>query len=146
MNVLFFLTKAMQRAREEGLLNNLKKGKKSKVSITSKVLNVTCTNLIQNSCGISTTDSNHLASCWLFKTNTKRLHTCTYCVHNIDIVIEKNLDKCYSFFKKLGLGLYTYTVWLTLCRTHHFSRLSVTKHGQHYFTHRKNSVKKRSQF
>ena len=53
----------MQRAREEGLLNNLKKGKKSKVSITSKVLNVTCTNLIQNFCGISTTDSNHLASC-----------------------------------------------------------------------------------
>ena len=113
MNIPSFLTKAMQRAREEGLLNNLKKGKKSKVSITSKVLNVTCTNLIQNPCGISTTDSNHLASCWLFKTNIKRLHTCTYCVHNIDIVIEKNLDKCYSFFKKLGLGLYTYTVWFT---------------------------------
>ena len=28
---LLFLTKAMQRAREEGLLNNLKKGKRSKV-------------------------------------------------------------------------------------------------------------------
>ena len=67
-------------------------------------------------------------------------------MHNIDIVIEKNLDKCYSFFKKLGLGLYTYTVWFTQYRTHHFNRLSVTKHGQHYFTHRKNSVKKRSQF
>ena len=46
---LLFLTKAMQRAKEEGLLNNLKKGKKSKVIP-------------------------HLLSSWLF-----RFVSCDYC-------------------------------------------------------------------
>ena len=73
----------MQRAREEGLLNNLKKGKKSKVSITSKVLNVTCTNLIQNSCGISTTDSNH----WLLVDYLKPIQRGCIHVHTMCITL-----------------------------------------------------------